>query len=250
MKKRELKNIKEQVAKDYAKRFTQLFEYNFYAGGDMMDEAGEEEQPQQPAADQSVPPVDVSPQSQLPQNEVPQDQQPPTETPLPPTDEQPMDGGDEFEDIEVDADDNVVDITDLTDAQEQTNSDVAQLDSKFDQFNQFAEKLTKALEKIVQKAEENENEIQSVKDEIIKRAPTPNERLNIRSLDSKPYNQNIADYWKQVAANNPNYTITSDNSSSQKPEEEYVLYDTDGDSASDFEIYNSFNNNLRNLVGI
>jgi hypothetical protein len=262
MEKKELKQIKEQVAKDYYKRFKQLFEYNFYAGGDTMDEAGEEDKappPDQgaPPADQSAPAVDVSPQSQLPQNEVPQQtpgqEAPPAggEAPMdqPPMDgEQPMDGS-EFEDVNVEEDDNVIDITDLTDAQEQTNSDVAQLDSKFDQFNQFAEKLTQALEKIVQRAEENENEIQSVKDEIIKRAPTPNEKLNIRTLDSSPYNQKISDYWEKVAATNPNYSITADNGGNKKEDEEYVLYDTDGE-ASDFEVYNSFNNNLRNLVGI
>jgi hypothetical protein len=240
--KKDLQKIKEQVGKDYAKRFTKLFEYNFYTGGDIMGEAGEE----QPPADQSPAPVDVSPQSQLPQNEVPQV---PSESP-PQIEEPPMDSSDEFEDIEIDSDDNVVDITDLTNAQEETNNDVAALDSRFDQFNQFAEKLTQALEKIVQRAEENESEIQAVKDEIIKRSPTSTEKLNIRVLDSQPYNQPIADYWKNKAAENPKYEIVADNQPKQQPEEEYVLRDSDGEDASDFEMYNSFNNNLRNLVGI
>jgi len=244
--KKDLTTIKEQVGKDYAKRFTQLFEYNFYAGGDMMDEADDEQQPQIPT-EQPPASVDVSPQSQLPQEEVPQDisqpEGPPMEVP-------PMDDSNEFEDIEVDGDDNVLDITDLTDAQEETSNEVAELDSKFNQFNQFADRLTQALEKIVQKVEEKDDEIQSLKDEIIKRSPTATEKLNIRTLDSEPYNVRIADYWEKKAAENPKYNIVADNQPKQQPEEEYVLRDSDGDNASDFEMYNSFNNNLRSLVGI
>jgi len=288
------KKIIDEAVNSYLQRFNsinsyvekydkkkRINEFNFYSGGDVMDEAGEEEPATpnngggDPNANAAPPPTGGAPQSQLPQEGTP----PPTPADpnvggdmggmdmnadpnamnadpnamgaggdpnaMPPVD----DGTGGFEDIDVEQEgDNVLDITDLTSAQEETNNEVQQLDDKFNVFNQFAEKLTQAIEKIVTKAEEQDQEIQSVKDELIHRMPTPVEKLNIRSVDSFPFNVKIDDYWKERSKVGDKYSIDFDNKNETPETEEYILTDDDVNQINDEQIYQSFNKSLRDLV--
>lgn len=75
------------------------------------------------------------------------------------------------------------------------------------------------------------DKIDSIEHQIIKRLPTPVEKLEMRSMDSYPYNQKLTDYWSE-----------KEGPQEDKPKE-YVLTQDDVDNSySESEIKNSFNN--------
>jgi hypothetical protein len=153
---------KESVS-EYAKKFKMLSEYSFW-GGPLT-----EEDPAEPPADDpnaAAPPADPNADPNA----------------------MPPDGG-EFEDIDIDdggedamqPDDNVIDVSAITGAQEQTNAELQQLSDRFEQLLQLNDKVTQTLDMLAQSAEENRKEVQSVKDDLALRVPTETE---LRSLNN------------------------------------------------------------------
>lgn len=81
--------------------------------------------------------------------------------------------------------------------------------------------------------------IEDLEKEIIKRNPTPVEKLEMRSLDSYPYSQKLTDYW----ADKKGAYDVMDNGQEKKPKE-YILTKDDVDSGySDANIKKSFSVN-------
>ena len=67
---------------------------------------------------------------------------------------------------------------------------------------------------------------------------TPEEKLELRSLDSYPFNMKLTDYWEEKAAKDKNYKITN----GEEMEKEYVLSpDEIDDSYSEEVVKSSFN---------
>jgi hypothetical protein len=262
--------IETPLFESYLKRFKQIDsyrpgmvnEYSFWTGSS-IDEAGEEELPADPNAGGEMPPVDGGgdegvPGEGAPQSELPQDGVPAEDPNIPPVEpnggemppvEGDMEAGGEFEDVDMDDDTVEVDVTDLTDKQDETSAQLKQLDDKFEKFSSIADKLVNAFNQVIKKSEEQEKVIASVKDEIIKRAPTDVESMRIRSVAGAPYNEPVADFWRKEAATNPNYNIEINNKSDVE-DEEYVLTDSDINTFSDNEIYNSFiDDDDKNIFG-
>lgn len=91
-----------------------------------------------------------------------------------------------------------------------------------------------ALEARVANMDKVSAKIEDLEKEIIKRNPTPVEKLEMRSLDSYPYSQKLTDYWKDKEGA---YNVMNDD----KKKKEYVLKQDDVDSDySDSKIKNSF----------
>lgn len=121
------------------------------------------------------------------------------------------------------ADDNVLDVDDLTNAQEEANAAIQGLDSKF-------EKLVGTLDKFISAIDKNDAEIQNLKQELEKRNPTPLEKLDLRSVnDSFPYNVKPTDYWKDKEATS-NYRVGGDDETPKQ----YDLHQSDVDNFSDW----------------
>lgn len=79
--------------------------------------------------------------------------------------------------------------------------------------------------------------IDGLEKEIIKRNPTPVEKLEMRSLDSYPYSQKLTDFW---ADKEGAYNVMGNQEPKKK---EYVLTKDDVDAGySDADIKKSFNN--------
>jgi hypothetical protein len=90
------------------------------------------------------------------------------------------------------------------------------------------------LEKRVAAMDSISSKIDTLEKEIVKRNPTPVEKLEMRSLSSFPYNIKLTDYWKDVDG----YDATGQ---SQEPEE-YLLTKDDIDSGyTDSSIKDTFN---------
>ena len=121
-------------------------------------------------------------------------------------------------------DDNVVDIDDLTSAQDETKEEIAGLNANFDKLLGVVDKFLTALDK-------NDEKISQLKQELEKRNPTPIEKLDLRSVnDSFPYNVKPTDYWKDKEETS-NYRVGGDVNNTP---EQYELHQSDIDNATDW----------------
>ena len=78
------------------------------------------------------------------------------------------------------------------------------------------------------------NKIAELEKEIIKRNPTPVEKLEMRSLSSYPYSQKLTDYWADTEG-------AYDVMDKEKEKKEYVLTQKDVDTSySEPDIKQSF----------
>lgn len=144
------------------------------------------------------------------------------------TDDTQMDG-DSFGDAP--ADDSVeVDVTSLVNGSEEAKD--------------AADKAAKNSEMLLQKLNDLESRVASMasisskidglEKEMVRRNPTPVEKLEMRSLDSYPFNQKLTDYWSDKEGP---YDVMNN-----KQKEEYVLTKDDiNDSFNDTNIKSSFN---------
>jgi hypothetical protein len=69
---------------------------------------------------------------------------------------------------------------------------------------------------------------------------TPEEKLELRSLDSYPFNMKLTDYWSEKAAQNKHYDISGGESNVNGKEIEYKLTPEDIDDFDDVNVKNSF----------
>jgi uncharacterized coiled-coil protein SlyX len=137
----------------------------------------------------------------------------------------PMDmSGDEGDD------EDVIDVDDLTKAQEKTNDKVNSVGRDLGTVDKRIEKLLGALESMQSTIDKNNAQIEDLKNEFQKRNPTQTEKLNLRSLDSYPFNIRPTDYWAEKNANS-NYDAYSDNNKSTT--QEYTITNDDVDYVDD-----------------
>lgn len=144
--------------------------------------------------------------------------------------EVPDNGGDEMGgmpegDETVGEEDEVIDIDDLTNSQEAAEYKIDGVDDKLSKLMGMVAKFEKAIEA-------SDAKIEDLKSEFEKRNPTNMERINIRSMNSKPFNVNPTEYWDEQKEKNPNYDIISDNSVS--PDKEDKVYTITDDDLGDF----------------
>jgi hypothetical protein len=69
---------------------------------------------------------------------------------------------------------------------------------------------------------------------------TPEEKLELRSLDSYPFNVNLSDYWEDKATKDKNYRISSGVDVSNGEEKEYVINPEEVDDYNESDIEDSF----------
>jgi predicted nuclease with TOPRIM domain len=156
-------------------------------------------------------------------------------------------------DMPVEEEDDVLDIDDLTDAQEKVNKTVNDVGKDLGKVDNKLEKLMGAIDKLSSLFDMNNQKIEDLKTEFEKRNPTQTEKLNIRSLDSFPFNVSPNDYWVEKAKNS-NYSAYGDNS--EPTTQEYVITNNDVDDMSERDVADSFfvadelNQNLKKIFGI
>jgi hypothetical protein len=135
-------------------------------------------------------------------------------------------------------------------ASDEIEVDVTSLVKGSEEAKQAADKATQNTEMLLQKLSDLEsrlanmttisNKIEDLEQEIVKRNPTPVEKLEMRSLSSYPFNQKLTDYW---ADKEGAYDVMGNN----EPKE-YVLKKDDVDATySDASIQKSFNTNINDF---
>ena len=150
-------------------------------------------------------------------------------------------------------DENVIDVDDLTKAQEKVNDKVNSVGKDLGKVDSRIEKLLGAIETLQGMFDKNNQAIEDLKIEFEKRNPTQTEKLNLRSLDSYPFKIKPTDFWKDKAENS-NYSAYADN---QEPTtQEYVITNDDVDDFNEREIADSFSvpneldQNIKKIFGL
>tara|TARA_R110000803_G_scaffold5634_16_gene18609 strand:- start:11015 stop:11758 length:744 start_codon:yes stop_codon:yes gene_type:complete len=134
---------------------------------------------------------------------------------------------DEFA-IEPEGDTVEVDVTDIVDKTEETKNSVDHVSTKMDSLlSKFGD-----LESQVSSMDDLIVKIDDLEKEFEKRNPTPLEKLEMRSMDSFPYNVSLPQYWEEKEG----YDVGG-----EEEEEEYILRQSDIENFNDREIKNSFN---------
>lgn len=155
---------------------------------------------------------------------------------MPPMGDEPMPGDDE----------EVIDVEELTNAQETMNDKVNTVGRNLGDVDDKITQLLSTLTKMQTMIDNNNQEIANFKKEFEKRNPTQTEKLNLRSLDSYPYNVRPEDYWKQKGEEyGSNYSAYADNDKSTT--QEYEITNSDVDDFNEKEIANSFDADLDDL---
>lgn len=261
------KLIEEYKLSEAVKRFQQINEYTFISSPPLTEDGEEDnqnadangqQQPQQgqgeggdanmqqpmPNDDQQPPQMGANAQDggKQPQDDMSQQgaeqQMPMDNQQQPPMDvnvEMPQEQAPMEDDMsQMQPDDEVIDVDDLTDAQEAT-------DEKVDGVNTKLLRLFKVVSKYTDAIDRQNKEIEDLKAEFEKRNPTEEERLNIRSQAGYPYSEQPKDYWQKKTAENPNYNVIYDNEvPTDKEQEKFEIKRKDLDGMNYKEIADSF----------
>jgi hypothetical protein len=177
-------------------------------------------------------------------------------------DEMPAEGGDteETED-EFGTANEFSAVDDLEDAgdSEVEEIDVTSIVSKSDEAREMAQQAVsvgqenmsylKALTDKLSNLESQLTKMDSIASKITKLEQdikTPEEKLELRSLDSYPFNMKLSDYWSEKAAQNKHYDISGGESNVDGREVEYKITPEDVDDFNDVDIKKSFVPESRN----
>jgi hypothetical protein len=141
-----------------------------------------------------------------------------------PRDEEPEDDGE------------TIDIDGLTKAEDKLNVKQNRIGRDLSKVDNRIATLIDTINNLLTKVDNNNSEIESLKAEFEKRNPTQTEKLNLRSLDSYPFNVKPNEYWSEKAKQG-GYEAYADNS--EPTTKEYVITNDDVDNPSD-DIANTF----------
>lgn len=133
--------------------------------------------------------------------------------------------GDESEGQDDDGD--TIDIDGLTRAQDKLNVKQNHVGRDLSKVDTKIKTLIDTIQNLQNKLDANNSEIESLKAEFEKRNPTQTEKLNLRSLDSYPFNVKPNEYWEKKAKQG-GYDTYSDND--EPTSKEYVITNNDVDN--------------------
>ena len=194
-----------KVISEDLRKFKLLSEYDFYVGEEeeIIEPEGNmitEEPPEDGNPDEELP-VDgdnaemgdeESPADEIPDGELDGDEGFGEELPEP----EPMGDegfGEELPEPEPMEDEVEVDVTQLVQSTEEAKASAASADASVNQLMAKMDELGSSLDKMdVMNAK-----IDDLENELEKRNPTSDEQLEMRSLDSFPYNLKLTDYWSE-----------------------------------------------------
>lgn len=242
-------NIKECLLNEAKSRMKKLYEYSFYRNGVFEDGDGNDTNPQpSPESDmngQDMP--DTNGNQPMPQNsadngigEQSDDVDGANLAPnagMNDTNDNVggvMNNGAEDSmmgdmDTQPGVDDDVVDITELTDSQDEISATQDEMADQMSDVDQKLVTLMKVVDKFVQTLDAQDNKINDLKKELIKRNPTEEETMNVRlNAGGNPFGQKPEEFWEKFKDINNHYNITTNNKAPQ-----YQIRKSDIDNFND-----------------
>jgi hypothetical protein len=205
------KDIKRLINEE-VENFKKLYEYNFYTEADNLILGNLEEQEDEEVEDFFAGGEEEEGTEEL-------DKLGPEEEPAEEEEEE------ETEEVDIDvepADDGTIelDVTELVKGSEEAKQSADQANEKIDSLLSMVSKLENQLKSM----EQISSKIDSLETELEKRAPTPEEKIEMRSLDSYPYSVKLTDFWSSQEGQ---YDIMDKEDEEPK---EYVLTQDDIDA--------------------
>lgn len=224
------KKINKELLNEEIKKFKLISEYSFYEDREEDEDLilGMNEEDEEPS-DEEAPELDLGfGDEEAPEGEDKEELD--FEDEEPSDEEQPeadLGFGDEEApedelDIEEPAGDEVeLDVTELVKGSEEAKVSADAANEKIDQLMGMVGNLEGQL----QSMEAISDKIESLEGELEKRAPTPEEKIEMRSLDSYPYNLKLTDFW---GSQEGKYDVMD--KEDEEESKEYVLTKDDVDS--------------------
>ena len=142
------------------------------------------------------------------------------------------------EGMEGEEEDDVIDVDDLTKAQQKTSDTVNKVGRNLEDVDDKIVKMAHMINSLERMIDSQNKEIMDLRKEFVKRNPTQTEKLNLRSLDSYPFNVQPTDYWSNINKEGGNYEAYSDNN--EPTTQEYEITNDDVDDYNEADIANSF----------
>jgi len=141
-----------------------------------------------------------------------------------------MGGEDPLGDEDSEDNGDIVDIDALTKAEDKLNVKQNHIGRDISKVDSRISSLIDSIGNLLNKVETNNSEIEALKAEFEKRNPTQTEKLNLRSLDSYPFNVKPNEYWAEKAKEG-GYEAYADNA--EPTTKEYTITNDDVDNPSD-----------------
>ena len=227
----------DKLIKEEAKRYKQIVEYTFVGMSEAEDPDPEAEEPADDI-DAAVDDVEGELGMDDAGDEAPADDGFGGEEDMPADDGF---GGEEeapAEEMPPAEDEVELDVTELVNSTEQAkaSSDMAnaKLEDLVTGFNALQQQLA-SMEKIHSNIENLGNKVTELEHDIERRNPTPEEQIEMRSLDSYPYSIKLTDYWSDHEDK-----LATPNAQIDGKEKEYTLTKQEVDDYSPTEIKKSF----------
>ena len=265
-----MKNEKKQLLNEELSKFNKLLNYNYYDGkdavneislhglneykpeqdkkadklifGSQVEEAEEEETepatPEAPAEEETAPEdmpdasidtgaivPDMNANAELPVD----DTMPPAEDAMPPAE-------DTMEPEATDGESIDLDVTELVKGSQEAKASADEANAKIERLLGMVDKLEGQLASMGQISAK----IDGLEKELEKRIPTPDEKVELRSMDSYPYNIKLSDFW---ADHKDSPYDAGQNEEGKDEEGNYTLTQDDVDNFDDNNIKQSFNKN-------
>lgn len=142
----------------------------------------------------------------------------------------PMDGVDS-------SDEEVIDVDDLTNAQEKVNDKVNHVGRNLEDVDDKISQLMSYIDKMENMINKNNEDIQAFKAEFERRNPTDVEKMNLRAANSYPFNVSPTEYWNEKQKEG-RYSIEDDNNG--VGQRKYEITNSDINDYNDSSIAKSF----------
>jgi predicted house-cleaning noncanonical NTP pyrophosphatase (MazG superfamily) len=140
-------------------------------------------------------------------------------------------------------DDEVVDITELTDAQEEIQQNQEEVSDNLSDVDEKLATLMKVVNKFEKALENNDKKILDLKNDLVKRCPTEEETMNVRlNAGGNPFAQKPEEFWDKFKDINNHYNITKNNDAPQ-----YQIKKSDIDNYNDKILDDSFDDIPKSL---
>ena len=260
-----MKKDKKQLLNEELSKFNKLLNYDYYDGkksvnesafhgldkhtgenqnlifGSKMEEAEEEEtEPatpetpvDEPAAEDIAPEdmPDPSLETGAPIPDMGADAEIPADDTIPPAEDEMAPEGMDDESVDLD-------VTELVKGSQEAKASADEANAKIERLLGMVDKLENQLSSMGQISAK----IDGLEKELEKRVPTPDEKVELRSMDSYPYNIKLSDFWADHK-DSPYDAGQNDDEEGKDEEGNYVLTQDDVDNFDANNIKQSFKEN-------